>query len=445
VNAVAAYPSRQLVTHEGGAARLKVLLSAYACHPQQGSEPAVGWHWLRNIARDHDIWVLTEAQRYAGPVADAVSQDPLLRSAVNVIGIPRERRAERWLGPFAYYSTYRRWQWSAFERARELHRDVRFDVAHHVNMIGYREPGDLWRLEIPFVWGPIGGYAQMPWRYLSSLGWSGGLRLGARNLANAVQMRTSCRVRAAMASAGELIAATAVDQRAIARLYGRDAQVVNETGCRSDITASIRVLRSDERLRVMWCGLMIPRKAINIALRSIAAASARIPVEFHLYGRDSRDAARKLAGRLGLDAHCVFHGQVAHEQVLAAMRQAHVLFFPSLQEATSATVPEALASGLPVLCHQVCGHGDVVDESCGVRILVQQPRNSVRLFAAALIELYENPALIGELSLGAAQRAQHFSWQLKAAVVSDIYRSLVIGRRSDEIRSGASMDRAHAT
>jgi hypothetical protein len=26
-----------------------------------------------------------------------------------------------------------------------------------LNMIGYREPGYLWKLNVPFVWGPMGG------------------------------------------------------------------------------------------------------------------------------------------------------------------------------------------------------------------------------------------------------------------------------------------------
>ena len=38
----------------------KVLLSAYACEPNRGSEPGVGWNWAIEIAkRGHDVVVLT--------------------------------------------------------------------------------------------------------------------------------------------------------------------------------------------------------------------------------------------------------------------------------------------------------------------------------------------------------------------------------------------------
>jgi len=41
--------------------RLKVFISAYACEPNKGSEPAVGWQLALHMARFHDVTVLTRA------------------------------------------------------------------------------------------------------------------------------------------------------------------------------------------------------------------------------------------------------------------------------------------------------------------------------------------------------------------------------------------------
>ena len=41
--------------------RLKVLASAYACEPEKGSEPGAGWNWVKQIARFHEVWVITRA------------------------------------------------------------------------------------------------------------------------------------------------------------------------------------------------------------------------------------------------------------------------------------------------------------------------------------------------------------------------------------------------
>ena len=38
----------------------RILLSAYACEPGKGSEPAVGWMWATELAGlGHEVWVIT--------------------------------------------------------------------------------------------------------------------------------------------------------------------------------------------------------------------------------------------------------------------------------------------------------------------------------------------------------------------------------------------------
>ena len=45
------------------------------------------------------------------------------------------------------------------------------DIVHQLNMIGFREPGYLWKIEDKlFVWGPIGGLKQFPDAYMQGAG-----------------------------------------------------------------------------------------------------------------------------------------------------------------------------------------------------------------------------------------------------------------------------------
>jgi len=41
--------------------RMKVLISAYACEPDKGSEPGVGWNWGKQIAKFAEVWVITRS------------------------------------------------------------------------------------------------------------------------------------------------------------------------------------------------------------------------------------------------------------------------------------------------------------------------------------------------------------------------------------------------
>ena len=39
---------------------LKVLVNAYSCSPNKGSEPGVGWNWCVNLANHCELFIITE-------------------------------------------------------------------------------------------------------------------------------------------------------------------------------------------------------------------------------------------------------------------------------------------------------------------------------------------------------------------------------------------------
>ena len=41
---------------------MKILLSAYACEPNKGSEPEVGWKWATSLSDlGHEVYVITRS------------------------------------------------------------------------------------------------------------------------------------------------------------------------------------------------------------------------------------------------------------------------------------------------------------------------------------------------------------------------------------------------
>ncbi len=76
------------------------------------------------------------------------------------------------------------WHRRAYRFALELSGEIQFDLVHQSTMCGFREPGRLWKLDAPFIWGPVGGTQNYPWRFLPQAGFTGALKEGARNIVN---------------------------------------------------------------------------------------------------------------------------------------------------------------------------------------------------------------------------------------------------------------------
>lgn len=41
---------------------MKILINAYACSPNMGSEPGMGWYWIMAQAKECEVFVVTEGE-----------------------------------------------------------------------------------------------------------------------------------------------------------------------------------------------------------------------------------------------------------------------------------------------------------------------------------------------------------------------------------------------
>jgi hypothetical protein len=140
---------------------VKILMCAFACRPDRGSEPAAGWEFMRLAAEEHDVWVLTD--RAHQTVIEASDGVGLARARFHYLDAGPA--LERFVA-VAYGSQLRyfAWQRAAARYAARLHERVGFDLLHHVTFATDWAPAGILTVPgVPAVWGPVGGSTRMPW------------------------------------------------------------------------------------------------------------------------------------------------------------------------------------------------------------------------------------------------------------------------------------------
>ena len=409
------------------AKRLKVLVSAYACNPTQGSEKGVGWGWVTAIGRHHDLWVLT-GELHRADIERAQTADPECCRNVHFRYIPRTRwtRLEK-VWPPAYLWTYGLWQRAAYRAGAELHARVGFDLVHLITYVGFRVPGHLWKLDIPFVWGPIGGLENTPWRLLPVLGPRGCIHYGCRNIINPLHKRFLPGPRRAFRKAnGNLIAATEGIRREILRWYAQPSRVICEIGPPERMAGAPSVRRPEEPLRLAWSGRHLPGKALPLLLDALPAVPPGIAWTLDVLGDGpERVKWQRRAERRGIAARCRWHGQVSRADALATVAASHLFVITSLKDLTSSVLLEALAQGVPVICPDHCGFSNVVTPDCGIKLPVSTPPRLIRGLAGAIGKLAADEGERQRLARGALQRIGDFAWDRKADAVNAIYARAV--------------------
>ena len=418
-------------------ARRKVLILAAVCHPDQGSEPGLGWNWSVGLAEHHDITVITsdfEGSRAA--ICRRLEQDPDLASRIRFVFIPWFESPVSGLSGLVwsyyqplYYAAYERWMREAFAVAHRLVVDEGgYELCHQLNMIGFREPGYLWQLDLPFVWGPVGGTQNVPWAMLASLGGVESVRHLCRNVINEYQKRWDRRFRSALSRASEIISVASDTRDELRQLHGIESEVIAAAFCTARHPRA-RVRRPSGPLRFVYTGQHLSRKALPFALEAFARLGPKADWTLDVLGSGAMTNAWKArADRLGVKDRVKFHGFVSRETLVDVLDASDVYLFPSLLEGWPASISEALSLGLPVISTNHHGMRDMITQDCGILADPRHPRVLVDGLAQAISSLATDPDLVAHLSEGALRRAVELSAEKQIPAVLAAYDRAIGGK-----------------
>lgn len=413
---------------------LNVLLNAYAVSPNWGSEQGMGWNWVINLAKYCNLDVITEGE-WQIEIENALKSLPQSRNITfHYLPVSDKIRKMCWnQGDWRFYYYYAKWQKRALLKAQEIIENKRIDVIHQLNMVGFREPGYLWKIKnVPYVWGPVGGMELMPVSYLSGAPLKQRFFNRIKNYINVIQYSYSPRVRKAIQRSDIIISAVKGVKDILLKRYGVNSLLINETGTDLHNIPTRRRRISDDPLKILWVGKFDFRKQLPLAIRSVVAMNKK-NIEFHICGAGSEEMEAEMKSMAevgGIEAQCYWHGNIAHDKVSEIMAESDILFFTSIMEATSTVVLEAISVGLPVLCFNTCGFGPIVKEFAGITVELSDPNKSVRDFTRELLRLYKNRTLLDYISTQIFEKRSSLTWESKAIQMNDIYRSLITSGRN---------------
>ena len=407
---------------------MKILINAYACSPGMGSEPGMAWNWVSNLAKFCELHIITEGEfrEKIETVVPTLEQGGNMHFYYNPVS--EKIRKMCWnQGDWRFYKYYREWQWKTYLLAKDICQKEHIDILHQLNMIGFREPGYLWKLSrengVPFVWGPVDAKDKFPVAYLDGAGLKTKLFMRLKNFLTGIQLRYSKRVLLAARQSSVIFSASSNSQRSFKKYMNIDSPLLNETGCY--VQDRPIVDKTDkETFDVLWVGKMDFRKQLALALQTVAK-SENNKLRLHIMGGGDAESYQSLAKSYGIADKCIWHGAVSHDEVQDIMQKSDIFLFTSVAEGTPHVVLEAISNNLPVVCFDTCGQGDAVNDKVGRKIPLSFPCQSVSDFAKLLNELEDNRSLLKQLSENCKERQQELSWEEKAKTMMEWYEKIL--------------------
>lgn len=421
----------QLQSSNSGAPRkLHVLACAYACSPGGsaeafgGGELVLGWNLVKQLSRFHQVVVLSATQNQAN-IESALLREPLPTVQFRYFDLPWWMAFLRGIqGGIQVYAYL--WQMKAYFVARRLHRELPFDVFHHITYANDWMASFIGALlPVPYIRGPGGGAHRTPRKLLAE--YSIGGRIWERVRATGQWifrhdpffLAGQRRARALLVCNREALEAIPNKWRAKTSLFPVNGVSLN------DLKRFPPGEARNGRFRVLTAGKLLRIKGNALALRAFRQfATHHSHVELVIVGNGPELAGlRCLASDLEQTGQVRFEDWMTREELLSQMCASDVFLFPSLRDGGGAVVVEAMAAGKPIICMDLAGPGLHVTPECGMKITPGLPEDAVREMAGALERLYQDKELRARMGQAAHKRGEeHYHWDRLGERLQEIYR-----------------------
>ncbi|MEO0377787.1 MAG: glycosyltransferase family 4 protein [Cyanobacteria bacterium P01_A01_bin.17] len=406
---------------------MKVLISAYSCEPGRGSERGVGWNVACEVAKHHQVWVLTRPDESKEAIEAELAANPNPNLKFIYFTLPFWQDSMRWGQSGAMQIHYYLWQIQAYFVARRLHEEIGLDVIHHVTFVKYSAPSPVAFLPVPFIWGPVGGGESAPPKFWKDFSFRARFYELARDLVRNIGQRDPL-VGLTIRNTAVVRATTDDTAKRLYRMGASQVQIVPEVGLLDEEIAVLNAypLPASEPVRFISMGRLLHWKGFHLGIQAFAAAN--LPeAEYWLAGEGPElENLQRLAQDCGVADQVKFWGRLSREDTLERLGESHVLVHPSLHDSGGWVCIEAMASGRPVICLDLGGPAIQVTDQTGIKVPGHEPEQAIQDMAIAMQKLAQDADLRVQMGTAGRQLVQeNFSWNVVGKRLGDLYQTTV--------------------
>lgn len=418
---------------------MKIFVSAYACEPGLGSEIGVGWHWVLELAKEYEVWVLTrESNRKR--IETWFSQNPGSKSP-HFIYFDLPKWARFWKkglrGVRTYYNI---WTKLSNPLVKKTMSDNDIKVFHHITY-----GNALWEVskfgsKQTLVWGPIGGLETIPEEFSEYYDRKSKLIEKIRRLA--VRRAIKSKALKKRVDKADLILCKTEETRSLLPLKNKSKAILFTDVAAdnlSDSPSSISEIshfkpQTSSSLSLLCVGRLDAWRGFDLAILALAEilkSSHSIFEEgggviFHLTivgkGAD-RERLQKLVKENNLEKHVTFTGNVSREEYIRLMQETDIVLNPSLKEGAVTVSFDAMAMGKPLVALDTGGYTRYFKPDYSIVIQKEDRQTTINNLAKAISSL-SDPKKREEMGDKAREAAKDFSWERHGEEIRRVFREL---------------------
>lgn len=401
----------------------KVLLSVYACEPNRGSEPGIGWNWATGLAKEgFEVHCLTLKSN-----REFIEPAPKPENLYfHYIELPFKLHTFYRLTKSTLYLYYLSWQWIAYKKGQVLHKTLNFDIVQHVTWGSIQMGSFLYKIKVPFIFGPAGGGQKAPEAFKAYFLGHWASEIKREKVASWLQKNNPA-CKNMMKNASVVLAANEESLEFAKSAGSKNCFLSTDYALPEDFFPDNFVPKvvASRTLKLLWVGRFMPRKGLLLTLDVMTGLKKYKNITLTVVGDgELRNEIAEKIKENGLEDTVTMTGMVPHEKVREYYSSHDVFFLTSLRDSGPGQLIEAMAFGLPIVTINLHGQGFIVNDETGIRCKCDTPQTAIEELGKAILYLYNNPEKVTQMSHAAHEFAKTQTWSAKiSGIVSKHYTS----------------------
>ena len=394
---------------------MKILISAYACEPNKGSEPGIGWNWMINLVKKgHSVTVITRKNNKK-IILKTLKAKKLVKKIDFIFFDCHDYFLKlKKIIPGGVYFYYYIWQYKLFKYLEKKPNIKKYDLIHHLTFGVIRLPSFLWKLKKPFIFGPVGGGEKTHFILDHDLTFQEKFKEYLRNFSNYLFLNFDRNLKNCLDNSQLIFTKTNETKNLLNKKYKSKTNTCLELGIDKSVKKNVK---KSKLFKILYVGRHIYWKGGELLIRSFHKSlkkNQNLHLTFVGDGQD-KDKWIKLTEKLQISNKVSFKNAVKQDRLKKIFLNNDILIFPSFHDSSGNVVLEALSNSLPVICLKLGGPWTILDRHSGFAIdlnKITSYQHLVSKISNKIIFFSKNYTEYKRFSKNAYYRSKYFHWSL---------------------------------